>query len=73
MRCTAQTLQRECTAAGVNGEVRFNEGFPVLWRNVMDFTEDVIYRPAFLLAEAQMQSFKMDLLLLTTFLFMDFS
>lgn len=47
MGSTAQTLKRECTAAEVNGEVRFNEAFAVLWRNVIDFTKDVIYRPAF--------------------------
>lgn len=57
----------------VNGEVRFNEVFAVLWINVIDFTKDVIYRTAFPLAEAQMQNFRMNLLLLTTILFMDFS
>lgn len=70
---TAQTLKRECTAAEVNGEVRFNEAFAVLWRNVIDFTKEVIYRPAFPLAEAQMQNLRMNLFLLTTIVFMDFS
>lgn len=61
MGSTAQTLKRECTAAEVNGEVRFNEAFMVLWRNVIDFMKDVIYRPAFLLTEAQMQNLRMNL------------
>ena len=57
----------------VNGEVRYNEAFAVLQRNVIDFTEDVIYRRAFSSAEAQMQNFRSNLLLLITILLMDFS
>ena len=69
----AQTLKWECTTVEVNGEVRYNEAFAVLQRNVIDFTKDVINRTAFPSAEAQMQNFRMNLLLLTTILFMDFS
>ena len=70
---TAQTLKWESTTVEVNGEVRYNEACAVLQRNVIDFTEDVIYRRAFSSAEAQMQNFRRNLLLLTTILFMDFS
>ena len=69
----AQTLKWECTTVEVNGEVRYKEAFAVLQRNVIDFTKDVINRTAFSSAEAQMQNFRRNLLLLTTILFMDFS
>jgi hypothetical protein len=63
---TAHTLRRECTADVVNVEVRFNEAFSVLWRNVIVFTKDVIYSSAFLLAKAHMQNLRINLLLFAT-------
>lgn len=50
---TAHTLKRDGTATTVNRQARFNEAFAVLWGNVIDFTKEVIYRPAFPFAEAQ--------------------
>lgn len=42
----------------INGEVRYNEAFAILQRNVIDFTEDVINRTAFPSAESSDAKFQ---------------